>query len=62
MECELIDFGRHDWPALASDTPRILVESGLLLLERSVSRERIASLQEQREHRLQLLADSGLFF
>ena len=61
MQCESTDFTHHDWASLASNTPRILVESGLLLLERSVSRERIASLQEQRQRRLQLLADSGPF-
>ena len=61
MQCESTDFTHHDWTPFASDAPRILVESGLLLLERSVSRERIASLQGQRQRRLQLLADSGPF-
>ena len=43
------------------DKVNVLVESGLLCLERAPSKDRVASLERQRHHRLQALAARGPF-
>ena len=60
-ECEQINSFDRNLTHLNSARPRILVESGLMLLEQSVSKERIAALQALRKRRLQILSDSGPF-
>jgi len=48
-------------PGLQFDQPRVLVESGLLLLERQPAPERISQLQKSRRQRIAQLAALGPF-
>ena len=47
--------------AVSSETPRVLVETGLLRLERQLDPNRLALQQQQRQHRLEHMARHGSF-
>ncbi len=47
--------------AVSREMPRLLVETGLLRLERQVDPQRLARQRQQRQHRLEQIAQSGPF-
>ena len=57
----LIDASARKLPPLDLRQPRVLVESGLLFLERSITVERVTSLRQRRSERIQGLAALGPF-
>ena len=59
--CHAIDSFDRKLPPLGCGSPRILVESGLLFLERSISTDRVVALRQRRSERIQCLAGLGPF-
>ena len=47
--------------SVSREMPRMLVETGLLRLERQLDPQRLANQQRERQHRLQKISESGPF-
>tara|TARA_B100000674_G_C37975050_1_gene978884 strand:- start:513 stop:1442 length:930 start_codon:yes stop_codon:yes gene_type:complete len=61
LDCEISATPFENITSLPVNAGRVLVESGLLFLEKIIAEDRIYLLQKQRRQRLQLLADLGPF-
>ena len=61
MFCHQINAFDNNAFSLQSSVPSVLVESGLLFLERSISGDRIVTMRHHRSQRIQRLLENGPF-